>query len=174
MEIWGALPYVGTGLSLVAFVVAAGLLAYRARLKHRAEIIKSAPEKERLEAIAVTAEFFRVDVSGLSRMQQQDIVLAQIHARARRDLLLAVATLIVAGLLAMVATVAILNIGLNEKQVAKHIAEAQKPLADRLDRMAAEVARAKGVEIAPLRAILIRSEERRVGKECRSRWSPYH
>ena len=23
-------------------------------------------------------------------------------------------------------------------------------------------------------AILIRSEERRVGKECRSRWSPYH
>ena len=23
-------------------------------------------------------------------------------------------------------------------------------------------------------SILIRSEERRVGKECRSRWSPYH
>ena len=23
-------------------------------------------------------------------------------------------------------------------------------------------------------AIIIRSEERRVGKECRSRWSPYH
>ena len=23
-------------------------------------------------------------------------------------------------------------------------------------------------------AILVRSEERRVGKECRSRWSPYH
>src|SRR3989449_10162780 len=23
-------------------------------------------------------------------------------------------------------------------------------------------------------AVLIRSEERRVGKECRSRWSPYH
>ena len=25
-----------------------------------------------------------------------------------------------------------------------------------------------------LAGILIRSEERRVGKECRSRWSPYH
>ena len=24
------------------------------------------------------------------------------------------------------------------------------------------------------RIIVIRSEERRVGKECRSRWSPYH
>ena len=29
-----------------------------------------------------------------------------------------------------------------------------------------------GVEYLPL--IVCRSEERRVGKECRSRWSPYH
>src|SRR3990167_10366475 len=28
--------------------------------------------------------------------------------------------------------------------------------------------------IAIARAVLARSEERRVGKECRSRWSPYH
>ena len=26
----------------------------------------------------------------------------------------------------------------------------------------------------PLESVAIRSEERRVGKECRSRWSPYH
>ena len=26
----------------------------------------------------------------------------------------------------------------------------------------------------PLTAAELRSEERRVGKECRSRWSPYH
>ena len=26
----------------------------------------------------------------------------------------------------------------------------------------------------PSGSILLRSEERRVGKECRSRWSPYH
>ena len=26
----------------------------------------------------------------------------------------------------------------------------------------------------PVRRFKIRSEERRVGKECRSRWSPYH
>src|SRR5437899_7946771 len=30
------------------------------------------------------------------------------------------------------------------------------------------------VDAACSRAIIIRSEERRVGKECRSRWSPYH
>ena len=35
----------------------------------------------------------------------------------------------------------------------------------------------KGNQVHPnVRAIIIllRSEERRVGKECRSRWSPYH
>ena len=26
----------------------------------------------------------------------------------------------------------------------------------------------------PLAVLVTRSEERRVGKECRSRWSPYH
>ena len=30
------------------------------------------------------------------------------------------------------------------------------------------------VPIEPGEAVLVRSEERRVGKECRSRWSPYH
>ena len=37
-------------------------------------------------------------------------------------------------------------------------------------------AKAKGQEIYCLNNIkqLTRSEERRVGKECRSRWSPYH
>ena len=29
-------------------------------------------------------------------------------------------------------------------------------------------------ELGPVRDCVVRSEERRVGKECRSRWSPYH
>ena len=32
----------------------------------------------------------------------------------------------------------------------------------------------KGPEIVQGQAEVTRSEERRVGKECRSRWSPYH
>ena len=32
----------------------------------------------------------------------------------------------------------------------------------------------KAVEANKKKVILTRSEERRVGKECRSRWSPYH
>ena len=31
-----------------------------------------------------------------------------------------------------------------------------------------------GVTFVLFAGILMRSEERRVGKECRSRWSPYH
>ena len=30
------------------------------------------------------------------------------------------------------------------------------------------------VDGKPVRSCITRSEERRVGKECRSRWSPYH
>src|ERR1022692_3787957 len=32
----------------------------------------------------------------------------------------------------------------------------------------------RGTSIAGARRVSSRSEERRVGKECRSRWSPYH
>src|SRR2546430_3932733 len=32
----------------------------------------------------------------------------------------------------------------------------------------------KGGEVGEVRVSGVRSEERRVGKECRSRWSPYH
>ncbi len=30
------------------------------------------------------------------------------------------------------------------------------------------------VEVPANTQVIVRSEERRVGKECRSRWSPYH
>ena len=33
---------------------------------------------------------------------------------------------------------------------------------------------AKVIATRPDALFLLRSEERRVGKECRSRWSPYH
>jgi tetratricopeptide (TPR) repeat protein len=55
--------------------------------------------------------------------------------------------------------------GLNEKQVGQQVADAQKPLTDRLDNLAAQVAREKGVEFAPLRAILIKLGEAGVRDE---------
>ena len=35
-------------------------------------------------------------------------------------------------------------------------------------------AKRNSIIIEPNVPVIIRSEERRVGKECRSRWSPYH
>src|SRR2546422_10488693 len=52
-----------------------------------------------------------------------------------------------------------------------HAADA--PRAPRADRHFADVDDARGVREAVARPAM-RSEERRVGKECRSRWSPYH
>src|SRR6266542_6584667 len=105
---WSAIQYVGTGLSLIAFIVAAALFAYRARLKQRALIIEKTPHEERVKAIAATAEFFNVDVAGLPAKQQQQIVLAQIRLRARRELLFALVSLAVAILLAVIAIVTII------------------------------------------------------------------
>ena len=42
---------------------------------------------------------------------------------------------------------------------------------DELDQV---IAKMKQAEVIVIGSPLYRSEERRVGKECRSRWSPYH
>ena len=44
-------------------------------------------------------------------------------------------------------------------------------IAARVDGRVAEIPVARGQNVG---ANAVRSEERRVGKECRSRWSPYH
>ena len=59
------------------------------------------------------------------------------------------------------------------------LAEAGKFRADLLDRLAFDVVqlpplRERQQDIMLLAEHFARSEERRVGKECRSRWSPYH
>ena len=47
----------------------------------------------------------------------------------------------------------------------------QRGVADLYDLLTQEPDFLKGASIADK---VVRSEERRVGKECRSRWSPYH
>lgn len=115
-------------------MVAAILFAYRSRLKQRAEIIKNAPEADRLEAIAATAEFFRVDVSGLSRAQKQDIVLTQIRLRARREMLLAGIAMVISILLAAIAITS-LNV---EPKSAQTLPQDQIRLRLNLDQVKAE------------------------------------
>jgi tetratricopeptide (TPR) repeat protein len=184
MIMWTA-SHVETGVGLVAFIVVAILLAYRARLTHHAKIIKSALDQDRLGAIAITTEFFPVDVSDLTRAQQAEIALTQIRARERRYLISALVILV----LAAIALVAIwlskpaeapiavnqsgtgiasgrdtiinapANIGLDENKIVDRIAEVLKPLTDQQEKLANQIARKKGVEVAPLRAILLKMGE---------------
>ena len=59
------------------------------------------------------------------------------------------------------------RVGRNSKVVLTHdVAQRDNLRVGRWDRVASVVESLKGN--------LLRSEERRVGKECRSRWSPYH
>jgi hypothetical protein len=77
---------VGSGLSLIAFVVAASLAAYLAKLRTQEKIINSAPADQRVEAIAAAAETFRIDVPTLSAREQTEIVLAEIARKSKKDL----------------------------------------------------------------------------------------
>ena len=73
---------------------------------------------------------------------------------------------------------AILSAGINVVSIAEEMAapKAQNPEeAVELDALAKEHGVSIiGVGVNPGFVLTTRSEERRVGKECRSRWSPYH
>ena len=61
----------------------------------------------------------------------------------------------------------------------EHIAaiEEIKVISDLVDKLTADIKEAidnLNADIDIETATVLRSEERRVGKECRSRWSPYH
>ena len=57
------------------------------------------------------------------------------------------------------------TIGLDEKGVGQELRKAQQPLRDELERLAAQVARDKGVEVAPLSAVLVKLGEKGVPEE---------
>jgi tetratricopeptide (TPR) repeat protein len=57
------------------------------------------------------------------------------------------------------------TVGLNEKGVRHELRKAQEPLRDELERLAAQVARDKGVEITPLHAVLVKLGEKGVPEE---------
>lgn len=128
MTAWQLVPYVGSSFSLAAFIVAALYYSYRARLKQTEILIKTLPAKDRLDAISIAAEQFHVDLGGLTASQQREIVLAQIAIRARRELMMALTSALLAVLAALITIIAILtsrhdgtgtSSGHSESQIAK-------------------------------------------------------
>src|SRR2546429_6803993 len=66
------------------------------------------------------------------------------------------------------------------KEIWKHLPEGapyfpEDQVTDQPERfLASEIIREKAIQVMYHEVPYARSEERRVGKECRSRWSPYH
>ena len=66
----------------------------------------------------------------------------------------------------------------NESDLAQQVSLVEQMMAAQVDILVLAPVSSKGmlpvVKRAMDQGIVVRSEERRVGKECRSRWSPYH
>lgn len=94
---WETVQYVGSGFGLLAFVVAGALSAYRYRLKHQVDLIKSAPAKDRIDAISAMADFLKIDLGDLPAEHKKEIVLAQLRNTASKQKYIAVVFVVVAG-----------------------------------------------------------------------------
>jgi hypothetical protein len=104
VNVWNAVQYVTTGVSLVAFVIAALTVAYRSWLKQRAEIIKHASAKDRIKTIAALQGLPGLpSLRDLPHDERVQVVLSAIRARTQHDLIVATALLILAVILAIIA-----------------------------------------------------------------------
>lgn len=100
--IWETVRQVGGFFSLAAFIVAAVLLYTRTRLVHESKRLEALPPNHRERALDALLSRFAVDVSRLSRAQQYELALTQLHTARRatnhRFILSLVATVLLAGL----------------------------------------------------------------------------
>lgn len=104
---WQSIQYVSSGLTLVAFIVAAAAAAYKSKSRERERLIQSAKDDQRAELVRNALEFFNVDTTGLSKDQKYELALAQIQARSKRYGQTTVVVCIVAVLMAVLAGSAI-------------------------------------------------------------------
>jgi hypothetical protein len=81
---WQSIGYVTSGLTLVAFIVAAAIWAYRRTLLQKERLIRQAPESDRGRLVENALEFFDVDTSGLTKNEKYQLAVQQIKERAIR------------------------------------------------------------------------------------------
>ena len=98
-----AIQYVGTPLTLLAFVVAVAAWVYRSRLAERRKLIETAPSEERGKLmIAAIRDFSTVPLENLTREQRFQLALKLIDERQARFRVTAVVALVVAVAFAVV------------------------------------------------------------------------
>jgi uncharacterized protein YjbI with pentapeptide repeats len=93
---WQAIQYVSSGLTLVAFVVAAIVGVLRSKIREKERLIKTAGESDRASLVKDALEFFSVDTSNLSKDRQFDVAMAQIRARQLRFTMIIFAVIVLA------------------------------------------------------------------------------
>lgn len=104
---WQAIAYVSSGVTLIAFIIAAAAWVHRNQILKTERMIRLAPEESRAELIQNTLEFFNIDTSRLTREQKYELAIIQIRERAARFRLTAAAVIIIAGLAAVVSVFAL-------------------------------------------------------------------
>src|SRR5205085_8666798 len=93
---WNSIAYVSSGLTLVAFIIAASVWIYRKWLLQKERLIRQAPESERAKLVENALEFFNVDTVGLTKEQRYNLAIRQIHDKAVRFRITAFVVVIVA------------------------------------------------------------------------------
>ncbi|MBY2993769.1 hypothetical protein HF263_03925 [Rhizobium leguminosarum] len=102
-----AIPYIGSGLALVAFIVAASFYAYRETLKTQRQNVKSAAPSDVDDVIATANEYVKVDLGQLPEADRKAVVLRQLDIKAARESRKAWSFLICALLIACLSAFAI-------------------------------------------------------------------
>ena len=85
MEIFTAVQYVGTALTLVAFLAAVAAFAFQQQLKSRADGLLAVPEADRLRATQDTAEYIHVDLNQIPLSDRTKVVIEQLRLKAQRQ-----------------------------------------------------------------------------------------
>lgn len=82
--IWEIIPKIGTPIALIAFVAALVFYYLRSQLKHKLDLIKSAPATERADLIEGTLGDFSIDADELTRQQKYELLKQKLEHRAHR------------------------------------------------------------------------------------------
>lgn len=107
---WETIKYIGSGITLAAFIIAVAAWIYRLKILERGRLIRLAPEDNRRELVERTLEFFDIDTGGLTREQKYDLALQQIRAKATRFKIAATVIVIIAFLTAGITFFAIYEV----------------------------------------------------------------
>lgn len=80
---WDTVALISSGITLIAFLVATAATVYRARLRHKENLLNSAPESERALVLRELEAQFPVDTASLSGAAKERIIIDQIRVRER-------------------------------------------------------------------------------------------